>query len=308
MNHAIESMMPSMRLLIAPLASILMAACTSGPNSKEAPMTTFILVRHAEKVDASRDPDLSAAGHARARALAARLQDLPLTAAYATEFKRTAQTLAPTLEAHALPLTFYPAATPAETFALRLRQSHPQGTVLIAGHSNTVPELVAALCDCDAAPMPDEEFDRLSVVHVDAYGKAQATVERFGAPTALPAQSSKPMATPPSATPGNAAATTVQLAVGASTVLPDGSQLRYAALVNDSRCPPGVQCVWAGDAEIQLEWRPQQGGKPQVISLHTHPRPPATAWVEFGTFQVRLADLTRGIAPKATLEVAARQH
>ena len=44
----------------------------------------------------------------------------------------------------------------------------------------------------------------------------------------------------------------VQLGIGETARLADGSRLSYLRLVNDSRCPPGVQCVWAGDAEIAL--------------------------------------------------------
>ena len=61
---------------------MLLAACASR-LPVAADTATFIVVRHAEKVDASHDPDLSAAGHARARALAERLGELPLAAAYA---------------------------------------------------------------------------------------------------------------------------------------------------------------------------------------------------------------------------------
>jgi len=170
---------------IAPLlACSLIAGCAT--PVRDAGTTTYIVVRHAEKVDASRDPDLSESGHTRARALATRLEDRDLVAIYATEFKRTGQTVAPTATAHAIAVTPYPAAQPASEFAANLKAAHPHGSVLIAGHSNTVPAIVAALCACDIAPMPDHEYDRLSIVTIDADGRARLTVEHYGAASPAP--------------------------------------------------------------------------------------------------------------------------
>ena len=64
---------------------------------------------------------------------------------------------------------------------------------------------------------------------------------------------------------------TVTLGVGERATLADGSQLTYLRLVNDSRCPPDVQCVWAGDASIELEWRPGTGAS-RTLTLHLNPQ------------------------------------
>ena len=79
-----------------------------------------------------------------------------------------------------------PSTQQAPAFADELRAAHPRGTVLIAGHSDTVPDIVAALCACDVAPMPDHEYDRLSIVHVDAAGRARLDVQRYGAASPTP--------------------------------------------------------------------------------------------------------------------------
>ena len=63
---------------------------------------------------------------------------------------------------------------------------------------------------------------------------------------------------------------TVALLPGESASLPDGL-LRYVRLVGDSRCPPDVQCVWAGDASIELEWRPGTGAS-RTLTLHLNPQ------------------------------------
>lgn len=168
--------------LLALLACMLLAACASTPRADDADDAdaTFIVVRHAEKVDASRDPDLSARGHARAQALAARLGDAELVALYATEFKRTGQTIAAVAATHDLPVTPYAADEAASTFAARLRAAHPSGTVLIAGHSDTVPGIVTALCECEAAEMPDHEYDRLSIVRITPGQPPALDVSRYG--------------------------------------------------------------------------------------------------------------------------------
>lgn len=174
-----------LRVLLV-LSAALLAGCATRPGGSAPVVATVIVVRHAEKVDASRDPDLSAAGRARAQALAARLDGVALAAVYATEFQRTGQTVGPTADAHRLAITPYGASQPATDVAALLRTAHPRGTVLVAGHSNTVPDLVAALCACTVAPMADTEYDRLSVVTFDARGRARLDVQRYGAPSAAP--------------------------------------------------------------------------------------------------------------------------
>ena len=175
------------RLLAFIALALTLAGCVgTAPRVTDTTAVTFIVVRHAEKVDASRDPDLSVAGHARAQALAAYLGQRELAAAYATEFKRTSQTLAPGVEARGLAITPYAAGQPASEFTANLRTTHTRGTVLIAGHSNTVPDIVAALCACTTAPIADHEYDRLSIVRIDADGRARLELTRYGAASPAP--------------------------------------------------------------------------------------------------------------------------
>ena len=107
-------------------------------------------------------------------------------------------------------------------------------------------------------------------------------------------------AMPDGATPA-ADGTEVTLGMGQSMVLADNSLLTYVQLVDDSRCAPGVQCVWEGSAEIALHWQPRNAGG-RDIRLHTHARTgPDNA--RLGERTVTLAALERGIAPKATLRI-----
>jgi probable phosphoglycerate mutase len=128
--------------------------------------TTIFLVRHAERADSgaggmASDPGLSAAGRARAARLAAMLKDTKLTAVFATEFKRTQQTAAPTAKAQHLTVSTVPAD---ETSALANKLKAATGSVLVVGHSNTVPEVMAALGVTPPVKIDDAEFDNLFIV------------------------------------------------------------------------------------------------------------------------------------------------
>ncbi|QNP40118.1 phosphoglycerate mutase family protein [Lysobacter solisilvae (ex Woo and Kim 2020)] len=166
------------RLAGALLLATLLGGCATAPAATQ--RVSFVVVRHAEKADdGSKDPPLSAAGQARATALAASLRDAPLRAAYATGYRRTQATAAPAAQAHALAVTTYDASRPASEFAVQLRHDHRDGTVLVVGHSNTAPAIAAALCACEVAPMGDGEFDRRLTITIDARGAATLRDERY---------------------------------------------------------------------------------------------------------------------------------
>jgi hypothetical protein len=87
---------------------------------------------------------------------------------------------------------------------------------------------------------------------------------------------------------------------GESVAVAESGTLRYERLVNDSRCRPDVQCIWAGDAEVAFTWIPN-GATPDAFSLHT--RPNAGLHALGPGRQLRLLSLERGDAPTATLQV-----
>ena len=164
--------------ILAISATASLAACASRSTRDDAVVTpraplAFVVVRHAEKAsDTARDPELSDAGHARARALAAALRDAPLVAAWSTGYLRTRQTAAPAAQAHGLETQSYDAALPAAELARRLREANAGGTVLVVGHSNTVPGIVAALCGCEVAAIDEATYGGRYDVRFDADGRA----------------------------------------------------------------------------------------------------------------------------------------
>jgi phosphohistidine phosphatase SixA len=144
------------------LAGLILAAAASSAAAQ----TTIFLVRHAERADSgsggmSSDPVLSAAGRARAARLAEILKDTKLTAVFATEFKRTQQTAAPTAKAQHLTISTIPAD---QTSDLVNKIKAATGAVLVVGHSNTVPEVMTALGVTPPVTIDDSEFDNLFIV------------------------------------------------------------------------------------------------------------------------------------------------
>jgi hypothetical protein len=84
--------------------------------------------------------------------------------------------------------------------------------------------------------------------------------------------------------------------VGASVVLADASTLRYVGIGNDSRCPPGVQCIRAGDADILFDFTPEGGGAARLTLNSERTRSAA-----IDGWRLELVELAPGGAPPVTL-------
>jgi phosphohistidine phosphatase SixA len=123
--------------------------------------TVVLLVRHGEKVDESRDPELSDAGRKRASALASFLKDTEIDAIYSTDYIRTRDTARPTSDLLGVPVEIY-AGDDLVSLAGKIRAR--SGRFLVVGHSNTTTELVRALGGDPGAPIASDEYDRLYVV------------------------------------------------------------------------------------------------------------------------------------------------
>ena len=126
--------------------------------------STIFIVRHAEKANATKDPNLSEAGRARAEALAKMLKDTNITAVYATEFKRTQQTATPLAKALSITITTLPAKDNAALLP-KLRAS--TGNALVVGHGDTIPDLIKALGISDPINIGENDYDNLFAVVLD---------------------------------------------------------------------------------------------------------------------------------------------
>jgi phosphohistidine phosphatase SixA len=91
---------------------------------------------------------------------------------YVTGTRRTQQTAAGLAQRLGLTPAVIDAKSDSRGLAQRILRENRGGRALVVGHSNTVPELVAALAHTDGVPpMGDEEFDTVYVVTVPTIGK-----------------------------------------------------------------------------------------------------------------------------------------
>ncbi|MBL7804267.1 MAG: histidine phosphatase family protein [Saprospiraceae bacterium] len=146
--------------------------------------TVFILVRHAEKAaTGGNDPDLSADGQLRAAELARMLKEAPVAAVLASNYKRTRQTVETVAADHGLTVQLYDPNAQAALSKIWPQQFAGQ-TVLVVGHSNTVPQLVNLLTGTtNFAQLPDEQYDNLYIVTVYRHSPARVLHLKYGKAT-----------------------------------------------------------------------------------------------------------------------------
>ena len=179
----------SKRTQIAGLCLVLIAllsstALPSGASAVGQSSTTVILVRHAEKKivePENKDPDLSPAGLARAQELMRIFGNTGITAIYATQYKRTQQTVKPLADKLGLPVTQVEAKKTAE-LVKQIRARNAGQVIFIAGHNNSVPEIIAALGGPQLPIIPEEEFDNLYILTVQSDGSAKLLKMKYGSP------------------------------------------------------------------------------------------------------------------------------
>jgi broad specificity phosphatase PhoE len=145
------------------------------------PVTTVILVRHAEKkIEPSNpNPDLSDAGKARAQELVRVLKDAGVTAIYATQWGRTQQTVQPLATALSLPVNQVDSGQTPKLIE-EITTKHAGGVVFVAGHNNTVPAAIAALGGPNYPIIPETEYDNLFVVTITRIGSARVVKLKYG--------------------------------------------------------------------------------------------------------------------------------
>ena len=170
-----------------PAPGVEMALIPAFPSTEETG-TTVIVVRHAEKASGQgKDPHLSEAGEMRARALARALGNAGVTSVITSQWLRTAETAAPTARAagvtpEVVSVNWDSIPRNAADIAAAVRR-HSGGVVLVVGHSNTVPDIVAALGAGRPAEICDSEYDRMEIVSLETSGGARVIETRYGAPT-----------------------------------------------------------------------------------------------------------------------------
>lgn len=108
-------------------------------------ITTYYFIRHAEKDRSNpseKDVHLTEEGHKRAQNWNLILQHIPFDAVYATDYNRTKETGQPTATKNDLEIITYSVNTSYDDAFKKATQGK---TILVVGHSNTIPDFVNAV-------------------------------------------------------------------------------------------------------------------------------------------------------------------
>jgi broad specificity phosphatase PhoE len=145
------------------------------------PLTTVILVRHAEKKlePDNPDPDLAPEGVERAQQIARVFAEAGVNAIYATQYKRTQQTVKPLADRIRVPVTLLNS-NQTDELVSRIQTTHRGQTIFIAGHNNSVPAIVSLLSNETFPQIPESEYDNLFIVTIYRFGKAKVTKLKYG--------------------------------------------------------------------------------------------------------------------------------
>lgn len=164
------------RRILQSIASVLVFSALAGEAGAQ---RAVFVVRHAERAREGPEADipLSKLGAERAAHLAEILKASGVTAIYATDTTRARQTADPLAQATKLPIKTYDTRDEkgnmtAAPFAARLRADERDGIVLVVGHSNTVPDLLAALGAREAVRIGPDDYGDLFLLVPQPAGTA----------------------------------------------------------------------------------------------------------------------------------------
>lgn len=149
--------------------------------------TTMIFVRHAEKAGPSADnPGLTPAGQRRAAELARQLVDADVVAGvdaiYSTPYRRTMETAQSVADALDLEVISY---DPSDNEAVleTILKTHKGKIILVVGHSDTLPALIADLgASKKVPPIAENEYDNIYIISIPWFGKTKTIRLRYGDP------------------------------------------------------------------------------------------------------------------------------
>jgi hypothetical protein len=171
-----------------------LGGCFGEVTPPEGLVTTFIIIRHAER-DPGADPPLIAEGFARAETLKNILAENGVTAIYATDLLRNRQTVAPIAEELGLtPTLINPARyvdtvqTAAEVVSQMLTEN-PGGTILFCGNIGSVldtPGIMESLYfELGGTGQPPTRYEDMIIVTLPADGAARFIKTGYGGPSSL---------------------------------------------------------------------------------------------------------------------------
>lgn len=133
-------------------------------NTIQSETTTIYFIRHAEKADSSPNPELSEDGIKRSVRWTKFFEKIPIDVFYTTLTQRTqmtCSTIATSKQKHTL---FY---DHSKLTIQEIIAKHSGKTILVVGHSNTIPKQINAFLGEEVYPQIDEnEFGNLYTITV----------------------------------------------------------------------------------------------------------------------------------------------
>lgn len=170
-----------MKLIVLFLIVSFLQTAVNAQNTVANSKSIIYLVRHAEK-EKGDDPGLTTAGKQRAGDLLRVLKNKKLQRIYVTQFRRTQMTGDSLRIQLAIDTVQYTADTTGADLLEKIKIHHDSGkTILIIGHTNTLPIIVKKLgVQQPLKDIPDNEFDNLFMVKYRK-GKAQLIKSKYGA-------------------------------------------------------------------------------------------------------------------------------
>ena len=124
----------------------------------------------------------------RAAELARQLDDADVVpgvgvdAVYSTSYRRSVETAKPVADALDLPVLMYDASDTAAIIEAIVKE-YKGKIILVVGHSNTVPEMIANMGASKSVPeISEDEYDNIYVVTIPWFGKTKTVRVRYGAP------------------------------------------------------------------------------------------------------------------------------
>lgn len=146
--------MKNIRLAFALSAAAALAACATAPPQPE---PAFYVMRHLQK-GAGEDPGLTEQGRSCAARVAEDLSASGIRAIYASRTRRAQESAAPTASRLGVTPAVY---DPRDTPGLVARVRAEPGSVLVVGHSNTVPDIVEGLGGARPADLAEDRYGEI---------------------------------------------------------------------------------------------------------------------------------------------------
>jgi broad specificity phosphatase PhoE len=173
-------------IMLAATLAVLPGPSIAQSLDRTGALPVIVVVRHANKApEPLDDPPLSAAGVKRAQDLAAALRGAGVTGIITTQLRRTRETAAPLAAALGLTpqvIRFGPHVSVEHLNALEAAARRHAGTVLVIGHGDTVPGLIAQLGGPRLPNICELVYDNFFVLF-PAGGKMNFMHTRYGVPT-----------------------------------------------------------------------------------------------------------------------------